>query len=298
MSNELDRINQALPGRYRAFRVRGRNGFIVYLAHDLRHDRDIVLWVTRPEPAAKVRPELRETTAAAQLDHPHILPLLASGFAGGFLYFVIPHVEGESLRDRLSRERQLRIEDAVRITREVADALNYAHEHGVIHRDIKPENILLEGRGSVLVDFDFARRSMVEWEELEAIGVTVGTPEYMSPEQAGGGRAVDHRSDVYSLACVLYEMLSGHPPFEGPNAQALFAKVVAEIPTPIRHLHRNVPAAVAAALDRALAKLPSDRFATALQFAEALQLHGPIRAALLAWILYIRNITSNPRGRS
>ena len=204
------------------------------------------------------------------------MPLLDSGSAAGFLYYVIPHVEGESLRDRLSRERQLRIEDAVRITREVADALNYAHEHGVIHRDIKPENILLEGRGSVLVDFDFARRSMVEWEELAAIGVTVGTPEYMSPEQAAGGRAVDHRSDVYSLACVLYEMLSGAPPFVGSNVQALLAKVAAEIPTPIRHLRPNMPAAVAAALDRALAKLPSDRFATALQFAEALQLHGPI----------------------
>jgi eukaryotic-like serine/threonine-protein kinase len=298
MSNEFDRVNQALAGRYRAYHVRGRNGFIIYLAHDLKQDRDVVLWVTRAEPAVSVDVELREASAAAQLDHPHILPLFDSGFAAGFLYYVIPHVEGESLRDRLSREKQLRIEDAVRITGEVADALGYAHEHGVIHRDIKPENVLLARRGSVLVDFDFARRSMVEWEEQTAIGLIVGTPRYMSPEQATGSPDVDRRSDVYSLACVLYEMLSGDPPFDGSNSQAVVAKVIAETPKPIRRLRPNVPVAVAAALDRALAKVPSDRFATALQFAEALQLHGRIRAALLAWIPYIRNVTRNPPGRS
>jgi serine/threonine protein kinase len=273
MSDEFDLINQALAGRYRAQRVRGRNGFIVYLAHDLKHDRDVALWVTRPEPAASVDVELREATAAAQLDHPNILRLLDSGFAAGFLYYVILHVEGESLRDRLRREKQLPIEDAIRITREVADALDYAHGHGVIHRDIKPENVLLEGRGSVLVDFDFARRSEVGWEKLMAMGMTVGTPQYMSPEQVAGGGDMDHRSDVYSLACVLYEMLSGDPPFDGPNTQAVLAKVIAESPTPIRRLRPKVPAAVEAALHRALAKLPADRFATALQFAEALQPH-------------------------
>jgi serine/threonine protein kinase len=276
MSNDLDHINEALAGRYRAQRVRGRNGFTVYLAYDLKYDRNVAIWVTRPEPGVKVRGELRETTAAAHLDHPHILPLLDSGFAAGFLYYVIPHVEGESLRDRLRREKQIPIEDAIQITQEVADALAYAHEHRVIHRDIKPENILLERRGSVLVDFDFARRSVVGWEELTAIGMTVGTPEYMSPELAAGDRAVDHRSDVYSLGCVLYEMLSGDPPFVDSNVQAVLAKVSAAIPTPIRHLRPNVPAAIEAALDRALAKLPAERFATALQFAEALQPHGPI----------------------
>ena len=276
MSNELDHINEALAGRYRAQRVRGRNGFTVYLAHDLKHDRDVALWVTRPEPGAKARGEFRETTAAAQLDHPHILPLLDSGFAAGFLYYVIPHVQGESLRDRLSREKQLPIEDAIQVTREVAEALAYAHEHGFIHRDIKPEIILLERRGSVLVDFEFARRSVLDWEEMTAIGVTVGTPQYMSPEHAAGGPAVDHRSDVYSLGCVLYEMLSGAPPFVDSNLKALLAKVIAEIPTPIRHLRPSVPGVIEAALDLALAKLPADRFATALQFAEALQPHGPI----------------------
>ena len=272
MSNELDRINQAFAGRYHAQRVCGRNGFTVYLAHDLNHDRDVALWVTRPEPAARVRVELRETTAAAQLNHPHILALLDSGLAAGFLYYVTPHVEGESLRNRLSREKQLHIEEAIRITREVADALAYAHAHGVIHGDIKPENVLLEERGSVLVDFDFARRSVMGRKTLPGIAITVGTPQYMSPEQATGDRAVDHRSDVYSLACVLYEMLGGDPPFVDPNVQDLLAKVVAEVPTPIRHLRPNVPAAVESALDRALAKLPADRFATALQFAEALPL--------------------------
>jgi eukaryotic-like serine/threonine-protein kinase len=269
MSDEFDLINQALAGRYRAHRVRGRNGFIVYLAHDLKHDRDVALWVTRPEPGDEVRVELHETTAA-KLDHPHILPLLDSGSAAGFLYYVMRHVEGESLRDRLQRETQLPIEDAIRITREVADALDYAHGHGVIHGDIKPENVLLEGGRSVLVDFDFARRSVLDWRKLMDMGVTVGTPRYMSPEQVAG-RDVDHRSDVYSLACVLYEMLSGDPPFDGSNTQALLAKVVAETPTPIRRLRPEVTAAVETALDRALAELPADRFATVLRFAEALQ---------------------------
>jgi eukaryotic-like serine/threonine-protein kinase len=269
MSDEFDIINQALAGRYRAHRVLGHNGFIVYLAHDLKHDRAVDLWVTRPEPAAGVHVELRETAAAAQLDHPNILPLFDSGFAAGFLYYVMRHVEGESLRDRLNREQQLPIEDAIQITRAVADALDYAHGHGVIHRDIKPENVFLEGRRSVLVDFDFARRSVRDWKKLMEMGMTVGTPGYMSPEHATG-RTVDHRTDVYSLGCVLYEMLSGHPPFDSSNGQALLAKGIAEIPTPIRRLCPKVPAAVEAALDRALAKLPADRFATALQFAEAL----------------------------
>lgn len=268
-TNQLERINQAFAGRYRVQRELGRDGFAVYLAHDVQHHRQVVLWVLRAELVATVGAErfLREMTAAAQLDHPHILPVLDSGQAQEFLYYVMPHVEGEWLRNRLWREKRLRVDDALQITRQVADALSYAHSHGVVHLDIKPEHIVLVG-AHAQVDFGWHARPLTFGDEMS--GVVIGTASYMSPERVAGAPDVDHRSDVYSLACVLYEMLTGDPPFTAPDTQTLFTKVFAEIPTPIHHLRPDLPAAVEAALGRALAKLPADRFATALQFAQAL----------------------------
>src|SRR5689334_14375211 len=203
----------------------GRGGMAtVYLAHDLKHHRRVAIKVLKPELAAALGPErfLREIEIAAGLTHPHILPLHDSGQADSFLYYVMPFVEGESLRERLSREKQLALEDALRITREVADALSYAHARGVVHRDIKPENILLQSGHALVADFGIARALDEAVPSTQtAQGVIVGTPVYMSPEQASGGRDVDGRSDVYSLACVLYEMLAGGPPFEEDSLQAL-----------------------------------------------------------------------------
>jgi serine/threonine protein kinase len=278
MNDEVERINQALAGHYSVQRVLGHDGFTAYLARDLKHDREVVLWVTRPDPAVGAERLLRETTLTARLNHPHILTLLDSGHAGGFIYYVMPYVRGESLRDRLNRETRLPIKDAIQITREVADALGYAHEQGVIHLDIQPDNILLEPRHGVVVVFGLPRAiHEAAGEKLRGMGITVGTPAYMSPEQVSGDSQLDGRTDVYSLGSVLYEMLAGQPPFAASNAQTLLGKVIAEIPTPIRRLRPDVPADVEAALDRALAKLPGNRFATALQFAEALKLCGMVQ---------------------
>src|SRR5438094_8996829 len=208
----------------------------VYLAEDRKHHRRVAIKVLKPELAATLGPErfLREIEIAAGLNHAHILPLLDSGEAGGFLYYAMPFVEGESLRDRLDREGPLPIEGALRIAREVADALGHAHGHGVVHRDIKPENILLSGGHALVADFGIARAiTAAGGEKLTATGIAVGTPGYMSPEQAGGKDPIDGRADLYALACVLYEMLAGEPPFTGPTPQAVLARPIQERPTSI-----------------------------------------------------------------
>ena len=245
----------------------------VYLAHDLKHHRKVAIKVLRPELAAMLGPErfLREIQVTAQLTHPHILPVHDSGIADGLLYYVMPFVEGESLRDRLRRETQLPLDEALQLTRTVADALEFAHRRGVIHRDVKPENILLEAGHAVVSDFGIALSVKdATGERLTVTGLSVGTPAYMSPEQAMGERDPDARSDVYSLACVLYEMLAGEPPHTGPTAQALIAKRLADPVPSVRRLRPTVPAGVEEAIVRALAKVPADRFGSAEAFAEAL----------------------------
>ena len=246
---------------------------IVYLAQDLRHDRPVALKVLLPELAATLGPERfqREIHFAARLQHPHILTVLDSGEAAGQLWFTMPFVEGESLRDRLRRERQLPVDDAIRIATEAARALDYAHQHGVVHRDIKPENILLTQDGSTLVaDFGIARALGNATDGLTQTGFAVGTPAYMSPEQAAGDKAIDARTDLYSLASVLHEMLAGEPPYTGPTVQAIVIKRLTEPAPSVRAARPTVPPAVDEAIRRALALVPADRFATAKEFAAAL----------------------------
>jgi serine/threonine-protein kinase len=276
VSETTGRLTAALADRYRIERELGQGGMAtVYLAHDVRHDRPVALKVLRPELAAVIGAKrfLAEIRTTANLQHPHILPLHDSGEVEGTVFYVMPYVEGESLRDRLAREKQLPIADAVSIAAEVADALGYAHEHGVIHRDIKPENILLQRGHAVVADFGIAlAASRAEGgTRLTETGMSLGTPHYMSPEQAMGERVLTGRSDVYALGCVLYEMLGGEPPFTGPTAQAVVAKVMTAEPVPVAELRKTVPANVAAAVHTALQKLPADRFATATEFAAALQ---------------------------
>jgi serine/threonine-protein kinase len=246
----------------------------VYLASDLKHGRLVALKVLRAELAAMLGSErfLREIQLAAQLQHSHILPLFDSGTADGLPYYAMPYVEGESLRSRITRERQLGLEDALRITREVAAALRHAHAHGIIHRDIKPENILLTREGSVLVaDFGIARAvDVAGGERLTETGLALGTPSYMSPEQAAGDGQLDGRSDLYALGCVLYEMLAGQPPFGGPTAQAILARHAVDPVPSLRTVRSTVPLGVEHAIDKALAKVPADRFATAGEFVTAL----------------------------
>jgi eukaryotic-like serine/threonine-protein kinase len=245
----------------------------VYLARDLRHDRRVALKVLRPELAATMGPErfAREIRVAAGLSHPHILGVHDSGDAAGRLWFTMPFVEGSSLRDRLRREGQLPVEDAVRVAREAAQGLAYAHAHGVIHRDVKPENLLLTADGGTLVaDFGIARALAGEEDRITSTGLVLGTPAYMSPEQAVGDRSVDARSDIYSLGSVLYEMLAGEPPFSGPTVQAVIAKRFAGPPPPLRLLRPGLPAGVVSAVDRALAALPADRFQSMSELARAL----------------------------
>jgi len=245
----------------------------VWLAHDLKHDRPVALKVLRPELAAVLGPErfLREVRITARLNHPHILPLLDSGEAGGFVYYAMPYVEGESLRERLARERQLPLADALRIALEVADALSYAHSHDVVHRDVKPENILVESGHAVVADFGIARAiTEAGGGRLTETGIAVGTPAYMSPEQAVGSQELDGRSDLYSLGCVLYEMLAGHPPFTGMTAQEILARQSLDAVPRLAAARPQVPVAVEEAILTALAKIPADRFATASQLADAL----------------------------
>ncbi len=263
-----------LADRYRIERELGQGGMAtVYLAHDLKHDRKVAVKVLRPELAAIIGAErfLAEIKTTAHLQHPHILGLIDSGEAGGSLYYVMPYVEGESLRGRLHREKQLAVDEAVRITTEVASALDYAHRHDVIHRDIKPENILLHDGSALVADFGIAlATSKAGGTRMTETGMSLGTPYYMSPEQAMGQREITARSDVYALGCVLYEMLTGEPPFTGPTAQSIVAKLMTDDPRPPRTLRRSVPPGVEEAVLTALEKLPADRFASAAEFGEAL----------------------------
>src|SRR5947208_6344611 len=258
-----ERLRLALSDRYRIERELGRGGMAtVYLAHDLRHDRPVALKVLRPELAAAIGPErfLREIQIAARLTHPNILPLFDSGEAEGLLYYVMPFVEGESLRARLDREKQLPIDEAIRMSVAIANALEYAHSHGVIHRDLKPENILLQSGQPVIADFGIALAvSKAGGNRITQTGISLGTPAYMSPEQATGDRIIDARSDIYSLGAMTYEMLTGEPPHTGSTSQAVIARMLTEKPRPIRTTREAVPECVEATVHRALEKLPADR---------------------------------------
>ena len=303
MADLLARLQISLAARYRIDRELGAGGMaVVFLAEDLRHRRQVALKVLRPELAAEIGPErfLREIETAARLSHPHILPVHDSGAAGDFLYYVMPYVEEESLRARLTREKQLPLDDALQIAREVADALSYAHSHGVVHRDIKPENILLQSGHAVVADFGIARAIAAAGGDTRTVtmtvaGTTLGTPAYMSPEQGAGSRDVDGRSDLYSLGCVLYEMLAGVPPFAGTTAESLAHQHLNVAPRPVTELRPAVPGWAAAAVQRALAKTPADRFNPVALFAEALAPREPAtvtgtapaagpRAWRLAWV--------------
>jgi eukaryotic-like serine/threonine-protein kinase len=279
MPDPVATLREALRERYAFERELGRGGMAtVYLASDLRHDRPVALKVLHPELANTLGPDrfLREIRLAARLQHPHILTVHDSGETAGQLWFTMPFVEGESLRQRLTREKQLPVEDALRIAREAADALAYAHEHGVIHRDIKPENILLTTGHALVADFGIAR-ALAQGEAAERLtetGMTLGTPAYMSPEQAAGERTLDPRSDIYSLACVLWEMLAGEPPFSAPTVQAMIARRFTETPRPLRLVRETVPESVEQAVAKALARSAADRFANAAEFARALELNA------------------------
>jgi serine/threonine-protein kinase len=274
MSNELDRLTEALAKRYAIEREIGQGGMAtVYLARDLRHDRPVAIKVLRPDLAAVIGADrfLAEIKTTANLQHRHILPLFDSGEADGLLFYVMPYVEGESLREKLDRERQLPIEEAIRIATETADALEHAHRRGLIHRDIKPANILLQEGHVLVADFGIALAvSSAGGARLTETGLSVGTPQYMSPEQAAGETTVDARSDQYSLACVLYEMLVGEPAHTGPTAQAIIAKVITEDPPSLSDQRKTVPVHVEYAVLRGLSKLPADRFGSAAEFSGAL----------------------------
>ena len=271
-------LQAALADRYRVDRELGAGGMAtVYLARDLRHDRDVAIKVLNPELGAVLGAErfLAEIKTTARLQHPHILPLLDSGDADGGLYYVMPFVAGDTLRSRLAREGQLPVDEAVRIAGEVADALSHAHAAGVVHRDIKPENILLQDGHALVADFGIALAvEHAGGARLTQTGLSLGTPQYMAPEQAMGEKTIDARADVYSLGAVLYEALAGEPPFTGPTAQAIVARVITDTPRPLSAQRRSVPAGIDAAVLRALEKLPADRFSSAAEFAAALAGQG------------------------
>jgi serine/threonine protein kinase len=272
-TDPIAKLNESLAGRYAIERELGAGGMAtVYLAHDVKHDRDVALKVLRPEFAESLGRDrfLREIQLAAKLGHPHILPLYDSGDAGGALFYVMPNVDGHSLRDRLNGERQLPVEEAVRIATDVAGALDHAHRHGVIHRDVKPENIMLQDGHALVADFGIGKAvGEAVLDTLTQSGMTVGTPAYMSPEQAVG-EAVDGRSDIYSLGCVLYEMIVGEQPFTGPSAQAVIAKRFVQTPVDVAALREGVPRPVARAVQKALARVPIDRYDTAALFVTSL----------------------------
>ena len=274
------RLSAALADRYRLDRELGAGGMAtVYLAHDIKHDRDVAIKVLHPDLGAALGGErfLSEIRTTARLQHPHILPLLDSGEADGLLYYVMPLVTGETLRARLEREQQLPIDEAVRIARQVADALGYAHAQGVVHRDVKPENILLQDGHALVADFGIALAvQSAGGQRMTQTGLSLGTPQYMSPEQAMGERTLDARTDVYALGAVTYEMLTGEPPFSGATVQAIVAKVLSaepQLPTLIR---KTIPPHVEGAVLKALAKLPADRWAKASEFATALADAGAV----------------------
>ncbi len=278
MSDSLDRLTTALSDRYAIEGEIGAGGMAtVYLAQDLKHKRKVAVKVLRPELAVVLGAErfVQEITTTANLQHPHILPLFDSGEADGFLYYVMPFIDGETLRDKLNRETQLSIDEAVRITCDVADALDYAHRQGVIHRDIKPENILLHDGRPMVADFGIALAvSAAAGGRMTETGLSLGTPHYMSPEQATAEKNLTARSDIYSLGCVLYEMLTGEPPHTGASAQAIVMKIVTDEVRPVVELRKSVPPHVAAATAKALEKLPADRFDSAARLAEALKNPG------------------------
>ncbi len=311
MTDAIARLSAALADRYAIEHELGAGGMAtVYLAHDVRHDRKVALKVLRPELSAILGGErfLHEIKTTANLQHPHILSLFDSGEADGLVYYVMPYVEGESLRDRLTRDKQLPVEEAVRIAREVADALQYAHQHGIVHRDIKPENILLHGGHAQVADFGIALAASRSegGTRMTETGMSLGTPQYMAPEQAMGDREVTAKADIYALGCVLYEALSGEAPFTGPTPQAIVARIMTEQPRSLASQRHTVPAHVEDAVMMALEKLPADRFASAAEFAAALggagteaRWHGgtaaqalsprtalpPNRRAALPWVL-------------
>ncbi len=279
------RLSTALADRYKIERHLGEGGMAtVYLAHDLKHDRKVALKVLKPELAAILGAErfLSEIKVTANLQHPNILPLYDSGEADSFLYYVMPFVEGDTLRDKLNREKQLSVEETVEIVKSVSAALQYAHEREIVHRDIKPENILLQSGQALVADFGIALAvSQAGGARLTETGLSLGTPHYMSPEQAAGDRVLDARSDVYSLGAMVYEMLTGEPPYTGGTVQAIIAKILTEDPRPLRALRPSVPEHVDAALITALARLPADRMATAARFAEALDRPGTVAARVV-----------------
>ena len=274
MSLDTTRLSTALADRYRIERELGQGGMAtVYLAEDLKHKRKVAVKVLKPELAAVLGAErfVVEITTTAALQHPHILPLFDSGTADGFLYYVMPFIDGETLRSKLDREAQLGVDEAVKIATEVADALHYAHSHGVIHRDIKPENILLANGRPMVADFGIALAvSAAAGGRMTETGLSLGTPHYMSPEQATAEKEITARSDVYSLASVLYEMLAGEPPHGGGSAQQIIMKIITETPQPVTARRKSVPPNVSAAVAKALEKLPADRFSSAAEFAGAL----------------------------
>ena len=268
MDDVLTRLNTALVGRYSIEREIGHGGMaMVYLARDIRHHRPVAVKVLRPELAALLGPErfLREIEIAAQLTHPHILPLHDSGEADGLLFFVMPFVEGESLRDRVSREGALPVSEAMRILRDVVDALAYAHDHGVVHRDIKPDNVMLAARHAAVTDFGIAKavRDAAGSATLTTAGMSIGTPAYMAPEQCAADPNVDHRADLYAFGVLAYEILTGKPPFTGPSPQAILAAHLMDPPTPLQQVRRDVPGPLAALVMRCLEKKPGDRWQTA-----------------------------------
>jgi len=297
MTEAASRLSAALASHYRLDREIGEGGMAtVYLAHDLRHDRKVAVKVLRPELAAVIGADrfLAEIKTTANLQHPHILPLFDSGAADSFLFYVMPFIEGESLRDRLTRERQLPVPDAVRIANEVASALDYAHRHGVIHRDIKPENILLHDGRAVVADFGIALAASTAGSRMTETGMSLGTPKYMSPEQALGERTIDARSDVYALGCVLYEMLVGEPPFNGPTAQAIISRVINAEPPSLTAQRKTIPPHIETAVLTALAKLPADRYPSAAAFGAAISARASVdgrRAAPVA-------VAAPPRRRT
>ena len=274
MTERMTRLSTALADRYRIERELGAGGMAtVYLAHDLKHERDVAIKVLHPDLGAALGGDrfLTEIRTTARLQHPHILPLLDSGEADGLLYYVMPLVRGETLRARLERERQLPIPDALRVAREVADALQHAHAQGIIHRDIKPENILLQDGHALVADFGIALAvQSAGGQRMTQTGLSLGTPQYMSPEQAMGERVIDARSDVYALGAITYEMLVGEAPFTGPTVQAIVARVLTEEPRRLSAQRKAVPDGAEYAVMRALEKLPADRFESAKAFADAL----------------------------
>ena len=300
MTDLLARVKAALADRYPIERELGRGGMAtVYLAQDLKHNRSVAIKVLSQDLAAMLGPGrfLREIELAAKLSHPHILPLYDSGQVDGLLFYVMPYIEGESLRARLDRDKQLPIEEAVRLARQIAAALDYAHRHDVIHRDIKPENILLHEGEPLVADFGIALAvSEAGGERLTGTGFSIGTPYYMSPEQATGDRQPDARSDIYSLGCVLYEMLAGEPPHSGPNAQAVLARILTEPPRELRKLRGSVPVALERVVAKSLSRFPADRYTTAAAFAEALSKSDAVEpwSGLTEVHSAVSGVSSNP----